>query len=52
MQTLFAYSGRDVAELRRGLAVMVHDEFTDGDLDVAPRPARCDRSFVRGSAGP
>jgi AraC family transcriptional activator of tynA and feaB len=37
MQTLYAYSGRDVAELRRGLAVMVHDEFTDGDLDVAPR---------------
>jgi AraC family transcriptional activator of tynA and feaB len=37
MQTLYAYSGRDVAELRRGLAVMVHDEFTDGELDVAPR---------------
>jgi AraC family transcriptional regulator, positive regulator of tynA and feaB len=37
MQTLYAYSGRDVAELRRGLAVMVHDEFTDGELEVAPR---------------
>jgi AraC family transcriptional activator of tynA and feaB len=52
MQTLYAYSGRDVAEFRRGLAVMVHDEFTDGDLDVAPR-AREMRSVIRtGLSGP
>jgi AraC family transcriptional activator of tynA and feaB len=51
MQTLYAYSGRDVAELRRGLAVMVHDEFTDGELDVAPR--REVRSIHRtGLSGP
>jgi hypothetical protein len=52
MQTLYAYSGRDVAELRRGLAVVVHDEFTDGELDVAPRPREV-RSVIRtGLSGP
>jgi AraC family transcriptional activator of tynA and feaB len=52
MQTLYAYSGRDAAELRRGLAVMVHDEFTDGELDVATH-AREVRSVIRtGLSGP
>jgi AraC family transcriptional activator of tynA and feaB len=52
MQTLYAYSGRDVAEFRRGLAVVVHDEFTDGELDVAPRTREM-RSVIRtGLSGP
>lgn len=46
MQTFYAYSGRDAAEFRRGLAVMVNTEFTDGELDIAPR-AREVRAFIR-----
>jgi AraC family transcriptional activator of tynA and feaB len=34
MQTVYSYSGRDVAESRRTLATMVHTEFTDGDVDI------------------
>ncbi len=52
MQTLYAYSGRDAAELQRGLAVAVNNEFTDGDLDIAPRTAEV-RAFIRtGLSGP
>ncbi len=36
MQTVFAYSGRDVAESRRTLSVMVRNEFTDGDVEIDP----------------
>jgi AraC family transcriptional regulator, positive regulator of tynA and feaB len=46
MQTLYAYSGRDPAELQRGLAVVVRNEFTDGDLDIAPRAPEV-RAFIR-----
>jgi AraC-like DNA-binding protein/mannose-6-phosphate isomerase-like protein (cupin superfamily) len=46
MQTWYAYAGRDAAELRRGLAVMVHNEFTDGDLEIASR-SRDVRAFIR-----
>jgi len=35
MQTLYAYSGRHVAELRRGLAVKCTTS-SRGELDVAP----------------
>jgi AraC family transcriptional regulator, positive regulator of tynA and feaB len=52
MQTLYAYSGRDAAELQRGLAVAVNNEFTDGDLDIAPRTPEV-RAFIRtGLSGP
>ena len=52
MQTLYAYSGRDAAELQRGLADMVHHEFTDGELDIAPRAPEV-RAFIRtGLSGP
>lgn len=46
MQTLYSYSGRDAAELQRGLADVVHHEFTDGDLDIAPRAPEV-RAFIR-----
>ena len=46
MHTLYAYSGRDAAELQRGLATVVHDEFTDGVLDIAPRAPEV-RAFLR-----
>jgi AraC family transcriptional activator of tynA and feaB len=46
MQTLYAYSGRDPAELQRGLAMVVHNEFTDGDLGIAPRAPEV-RAFLR-----
>src|ERR1700739_2140780 len=46
MQTLYAYSGRDPAELQRGLAVVVRNEFTDGELDIAPRAPEV-RAFIR-----
>src|SRR5579862_3466676 len=34
MQTVYAYSGRDIAESRRTLALTARDEFTDGDLEI------------------
>ena len=46
MQILYTYSGRDVAESRRTLAAMVHNEFTDGDVDVE-QPVGEVRSFIR-----
>lgn len=46
MQTVYAYSGRDVAESRRALANMVRSEFTEGDVEIEP-PAGEVRSFIR-----
>jgi AraC-like DNA-binding protein len=47
MQTVWAYSGRDIAESRRTLATMVRNEFTDGDVDVDPPAAGELRGLVR-----
>lgn len=48
MQTVYAYSGRDVAESRRTLAMMVRDEFTEGDLEVDDPPAAGEfRALIR-----
>lgn len=46
MQTVYAYSGRDVVESRRTLAAMVRNEFTEGDLEIE-QPAGEVRSFIR-----
>jgi AraC family transcriptional regulator, positive regulator of tynA and feaB len=46
MQTVFAYSGRDIAESRRGLAAMCRNEFTEGDVEIEP-PAGEVRAFIR-----
>jgi AraC family transcriptional regulator, positive regulator of tynA and feaB len=46
MQTVYAYSGRDIAESRRGLAVMCRNEFTEGDVEIEP-PAGEVRAFIR-----
>jgi AraC family transcriptional activator of tynA and feaB len=46
MSIFYAYSGRDLAESRRTLAVMVRNEFTDGDLDIE-QPAGEVRAFIR-----
>lgn len=48
MQTVYAYSGRDIAESRRGLALMCRNEFTEGDLEIEP-PAGEVRAFIRQS---
>ncbi|HTV95619.1 MAG TPA: helix-turn-helix transcriptional regulator [Steroidobacteraceae bacterium] len=45
MQTVYTYSGRDVAESRRTLAAMVRHEFTDGDVEI--EPAGEVRAFIR-----
>jgi len=45
MQTVYTYSGRDVAESRRTLAAMVRHEFTDGDVDIEPTGEV--RAFIR-----
>jgi len=47
MQTVYAYSGRDIAESRRMLAMMVRNEFTDGDVEVDPPAAGEVRALVR-----
>src|SRR5580658_316472 len=47
MQTMYAYSGRDIAESRRILATMVRNEFTDGDLEVDPPAAGEVRALIR-----
>lgn len=36
MQTVYAYSGRDLAESRRALSIMVRNEFTEGDVEIQP----------------
>lgn len=46
MQTVYAYSGRDVAESRRSLAVMVRNEFTDGDVEIEPSTGEV-RAIIR-----
>ncbi len=46
MQTVYAYSGRDIAESRRGLAVMCRNEFTEGDVEIEP-PVGEVRAFIR-----
>jgi AraC family transcriptional activator of tynA and feaB len=46
MQTVYTYSGRDVAESKRTLANMVRAEFTDGDLEI-DAPGGEVRSFIR-----
>jgi AraC family transcriptional activator of tynA and feaB len=46
MQTVYAYSGRDVVESRRSLALMVQNEFTDGDLEIDPKAAEV-RALIR-----
>ncbi len=46
MQTVYTYSGRDIAESRRTLAAMVRSEFTDGDIEVEPAAGEV-RSFIR-----
>jgi len=50
MQMLYTYSGRDVAESRRTLANMVHNEFTDGDVEVE-QPVGEVRSFIHTQGG-
>jgi AraC family transcriptional activator of tynA and feaB len=45
MQTVYAYSGRDIAESRRTLAAMVRSEFTDGEVDIEPAGEL--RAFIR-----
>lgn len=47
MQTMYAYSGRDIAESRRTLATMVRNEFTDGDLEVDIPAAGEVRALIR-----
>jgi hypothetical protein len=47
MQTLYAYSGRDVAESRRMLATMVRNEFTEGELEVDIPAAGEVRALIR-----
>src|SRR3974377_1802226 len=47
MQTVWAYSGRDIAESRRTLAMMVRNEFTDGDVEVDPPAAGELRALIR-----
>ena len=46
MQTVYAYSGRDLAESRRALSVMVRTEFTEGDVEVQPSHGEV-RSVIR-----
>jgi len=46
MQTVYAYSGRDLAESRRALSVMVHNEFTDGEVEIQPTGGEV-RSVIR-----
>jgi AraC family transcriptional activator of tynA and feaB len=48
MQTAYAYSGRDIAESRRGLTVMCRNEFTEGDIEIEP-PAGEVQAFIRKS---
>jgi len=48
MQTVYAYSGRDVAESRRGLAMMCRNEFTEGEVEIEP-PVGEVRAFIRRS---
>jgi AraC family transcriptional regulator, positive regulator of tynA and feaB len=47
MQTVYAYSGRDIAESKRILATMVRNEFTEGDVEVDPPAAGEVRSLIR-----
>jgi AraC family transcriptional regulator, positive regulator of tynA and feaB len=46
MQTVYTYSGRDIAESRRTLATWVRNDFTDGEIEIEP-PAGEIRSFIR-----
>jgi AraC family transcriptional regulator, positive regulator of tynA and feaB len=46
MQTVFTYSGRDIAESRRSLSIWVRSDFTDGEVDIEPPPGEI-RSFIR-----
>lgn len=46
MQTVYAYSGRDIVESRRALAAMVHSEFTEGDVEIE-QPAGEVRACIR-----
>lgn len=46
MQTVYAYSGRDLAESRRALSVMVRNEFTEGDVEIQPSHGEV-RSVIR-----
>ena len=48
MQTVYAYSGRDIDESRRGLAIMCRNEFTEGDVYIEP-PAGEVRALIRKS---
>jgi AraC family transcriptional activator of tynA and feaB len=52
MQTLYAYSGRDIAESRRSLALMVRNEFTDGDVEIDPSAGEVRASIRKGLAEP
>jgi AraC family transcriptional activator of tynA and feaB len=46
MQVVYTYSGRDVAESRRTLDIMVRNEFTDGDVAVEATEGEF-RTFIR-----
>jgi AraC family transcriptional regulator, positive regulator of tynA and feaB len=46
MQTWYAYSGRDTPESRRALASVVHNDFTDGDVDIEAGGGEV-RAFIR-----
>jgi len=52
MQTVYSYSGRDIAESRRTLAVMVRNEFTDGDVEIEPPAGELRSSIRKGLAEP
>src|SRR5580700_7907410 len=47
MQTVYAYSGRDIAESRRTLASWLRNDFTDGDVEVDPSAAGEVRALIR-----
>jgi AraC-like DNA-binding protein len=52
MQTVYAYSGRDVAESQRGLTVMCRNEFTEGEVEVEPPAGEVRTCIRRGLVGP
>jgi AraC family transcriptional activator of tynA and feaB len=52
MQTVYTYSGRDIAESRRTLAVMVRNEFTDGDIEIDSGAGEVRASIRKGLAEP
>ena len=46
MRIWYAYSGRDTPQSRRALASVVHNDFTDGDIDIEAGGGEV-RAFIR-----